>query len=137
VKPQILGNGVQSHSQNGSGGSLLELHNRQFTYKDLAVITNNFQRVLGKGGFGPVYDGFLKDGTHVAVKLRDESSSQGYSEFLTEAQTLTKIHHKNLVALIGYCKDEIHLALVYEHMSEGTLEDKLRGLLSISFVYSF
>uniref|UniRef100_A0A0E0A1U5 non-specific serine/threonine protein kinase n=1 Tax=Oryza glumipatula TaxID=40148 RepID=A0A0E0A1U5_9ORYZ len=127
VKPQILGNGVQSHSQNGSGGSLLELHNRQFTYKDLAVITNNFQRVLGKGGFGPVYDGFLKDGTHVAVKLRDESSSQGYSEFLTEAQTLTKIHHKNLVALIGYCKDEIHLALVYEHMSEGTLEDKLRG----------
>ncbi|KAF0927289.1 hypothetical protein E2562_031493, partial [Oryza meyeriana var. granulata] len=128
VKPQILGSGVQSHIENGSEQSLLELrNNRRFTYKDLAVITNNFQRVLGKGGFGPVYDGFLKDGTHVAVKVRDESSDQGYSEFLTEAQTLTKIHHKNLVSLIGYCKDRNYLALVYEHMSEGTLEDKLRG----------
>uniref|UniRef100_A0A0D9WIU9 non-specific serine/threonine protein kinase n=1 Tax=Leersia perrieri TaxID=77586 RepID=A0A0D9WIU9_9ORYZ len=127
VKPQILGRGVQSQSQNGSGHSMLELHKHQFTYKDLVDITVNFQRILGKGGFGPVYDGFLKDGTHVAVKLRDESSRQGYDEFLREAQTLTKIHHKNLVSLIGYCQDEKHLALVYEHMSEGTLEDKLRG----------
>ncbi|XP_006654674.1 putative leucine-rich repeat receptor-like serine/threonine-protein kinase At2g19230 [Oryza brachyantha] len=128
VKPHILGSGLPSHSQNGSEHtSLQQLHNRQFTYKDLAVITNNFQRVLGRGGFGPVYDGFLKDGTHVAVKVRGESSDQGYTEFLSEAQTLTKIHHKNLVALIGYCKEGDYLALVYEHMSEGTLEDKLRG----------
>ncbi|KAF6991214.1 hypothetical protein CFC21_008324 [Triticum aestivum] len=104
-----------------------QMENRQFTYKQLKVITDNFKVVLGQGGFGTVYDGFLHDGTHVAVKLLSQSSNQGIEEFMTEAQTLTKIHHKNLVSLIGYCKEEKYLALVYEHMSEGNLEDKLRG----------
>jgi hypothetical protein len=57
---------------------------RQFTYTELKVITSNFQRVLGEGGFGLVFDGFLKDGTQVAVKLRSQSSNQGVREFLTE-----------------------------------------------------
>ncbi|KAL5230992.1 hypothetical protein ABZP36_029768 [Zizania latifolia] len=126
-KPQILESGMQPHRQDDNEQSLEQLQNRQFTYKELEVITKNFQLLLGRGGFGLVYDGFLKDGTHVAVKLKSESSNQGFDEFLTEAQTLTKIHHKNLVSLIGYCKDQKYLALVYEHMSEGTLEDKLRG----------
>jgi serine/threonine protein kinase len=46
---------------------------------------------------------------------------------LVQAQILTRIHHKNLVSMIGYCKDGEYMALVYEHMSEGNLEDKLRG----------
>jgi hypothetical protein len=50
------------------------------------MITNNFQRVLGRGGFGKVYDGFLEDGTQVAVKLRSQSSTQGVKEFLSEVQ---------------------------------------------------
>ncbi|KAM0879086.1 hypothetical protein ACQ4PT_034429 [Festuca glaucescens] len=104
-----------------------QLENRRFTYKELEVITDNFKIVLGQGGFGPVYDGFLQNGTHVAVKLLSLSSNQGIREFLTEAQTLTKIHHKNLDSLVGYCKDGKYLALVYEHMSEGNLDDKLRG----------
>uniref|UniRef100_A0ACD5ZEB1 Uncharacterized protein n=1 Tax=Avena sativa TaxID=4498 RepID=A0ACD5ZEB1_AVESA len=114
-----------TRGSNGHGHQRLD--NRRFTYKELEVITDNFKIVLGQGGFGPVYDGFLQDGIHVAVKLVSQSSKQGIREFLTEAQTLTKIHHKNLVSLVGYCKDGKYLALVYEHMSEGNLDDKLRG----------
>ncbi|KAM0839454.1 hypothetical protein ACQ4PT_060304 [Festuca glaucescens] len=126
VKPQNEAGGTQSRSRNSDNG-LLQLDNRRFTYRELEAITNNFKTVLGRGGFGCVYDGFLADGTQVAVKLRSQSSGQGEREFLTEAQTLTKIHHKNLVSMVGYCKDGDYMALVYEHMSEGNLEDKLRG----------
>ncbi|TVU20529.1 hypothetical protein EJB05_36742, partial [Eragrostis curvula] len=105
----------------------LQLENRQFTYKELQMITNNFRHVLGQGGFGYVYDGFLEDGTQVAVKLRSDSSNQGVKEFLAEAQILTRIHHKNLVSMIGYCKDGEYMALVYEYMSEGTLQEHIAG----------
>ena len=68
------------------GDSSLQLENRRFTYDELGRITNGFQRVLGRGGFGYVYEGFLEDGTQVAVKLRSHSSSQGVSVFLTEVR---------------------------------------------------
>ncbi|KAK3135390.1 hypothetical protein QOZ80_5BG0418320 [Eleusine coracana subsp. coracana] len=114
-----------SHVPTGDYQSSLRLENRRFTYNELAMITNNFQHVLGRGGFGYVYNGFLEDGTQVAVKLRSESSTQGVREFLTEVQILTRIHHKNLVSMIGYCKDEDYMALVYEYMSEGTLQEHI------------
>ncbi|WVZ99319.1 LOW QUALITY PROTEIN: hypothetical protein U9M48_044640 [Paspalum notatum var. saurae] len=107
--------------------SSLNLGNRRFSYKELEMITNNFERVLGQGGFGKVYDGFLEDGTQVAVKLRSQYSNQGVKEFLLEAQILTRIHHKNLVSMIGYCKDGQYMALVYEYMSEGALQEQLAG----------
>ncbi|XP_047044152.1 probable LRR receptor-like protein kinase At1g51890 [Lolium rigidum] len=105
----------------------LQVNNRRFTYNELVVVTSGFQRVIGQGGFGKVYDGFLEDGTQVAVKLRSESSDQGVAEFLAEAQILAKIHHKNLVSLIGYCKDREYMALVYEYMYEGALHEHLRA----------
>lgn len=79
--------------------SSLQLENRRFTYKELEVITNNFQRVLGRGGFGKVYDGFLEDGTQVAVKLRSDSSNQGVKEFLAE------------VGLFLFCRYRLHVKL--------------------------
>ncbi|XP_073006814.1 probable LRR receptor-like serine/threonine-protein kinase At1g05700 [Typha latifolia] len=124
VRPQ---NEYYSTEENNYGSNPLQLENRQFTYKELVVITRNFQLVIGKGGFGSVYNGFLENGTQVAVKMRSQSSSQGVNEFIAEAQHLTKVHHKNLVSLIGYCKDGHHLGLIYEYMSQGTLKDHLRG----------
>ncbi|KAF6991205.1 hypothetical protein CFC21_008316 [Triticum aestivum] len=117
----------QNEAINNNGHTSLRLENRRFTYNELEAITNGFQRVVGRGGFGKVYDGFLEDGTQVAVKLRSESSNQGVQEFLAEAQTLAKIHHKNLVSLFGYCKEREYMALVYEYMSEGALDEHLRG----------
>ncbi|RLN28627.1 putative leucine-rich repeat receptor-like protein kinase [Panicum miliaceum] len=129
VKPQ--NETPVSHAPPAGGSSYpessLQLENRRFAYKELEMITDNFQRVLGRGGFGYVYDGFLEDGTQVAVKLRSDSSNQGVKEFLAEAQTLTKIHHKNLVSMIGYCKDGDYMALVYEYMSEGSLQEHISG----------
>ena len=70
----------------------LETKNIQFTYSDLLKITNNFQRVLGKGGFGTVYHG-LANGQHVAVKLLSQSSAQGYNEFQTEVNWIAYDSH--------------------------------------------
>ncbi|VAH09522.1 unnamed protein product [Triticum turgidum subsp. durum] len=126
--PGLMKNSVKPQNETrNDGDTSLGLETRQFTYNELERITNNLQQVLGKGGFGYVYDGFLEDGTQVAVKIRSESSNQGDKEFLAEVQILTRIHHKNLVSLIGFCKDGEHMALVYEFMSEGTLQDHIVG----------
>ncbi|KAM3411906.1 hypothetical protein ACQJBY_003527 [Aegilops geniculata] len=128
-KQGITTNSVRPQNEeiNRNGHTSLRFENRRFTYSELEAITNGFQRVIGRGGFGKVYDGFLEDGTQVAVKLLSESSNQGLQEFLAEAQTLAKIHHKNLVSLFGYCKERENMALVYEYMSEGSLDKHLRG----------
>ncbi|XBJ20814.1 hypothetical protein VPH35_011577 [Triticum aestivum] len=118
---------TRSHSQNNNGHISLRFDNRRFTYSELVAITNGFQQVIGRGGFGKVYQGLMEDGTQVAVKLRSESSDQGEQEFLAEAQTLAKIHHKNLVSLFGYCKHREYMALVYEYMAQGALDEHLNG----------
>uniref|UniRef100_A0ACD5ZIC1 Uncharacterized protein n=1 Tax=Avena sativa TaxID=4498 RepID=A0ACD5ZIC1_AVESA len=127
--PGSVNNSVNSRNETiNYNHSSLGLETRRFTYIELKKITNNLQRVLGKGGFGYVYDGFLHDGTQVAVKIRSQSSNQGDKEFLAEVHILTLIHHKNLVSMIGYCKDGEHMALVYEFMSEGTLQEHIAGI---------
>ncbi|KAG2251276.1 hypothetical protein Bca52824_081412 [Brassica carinata] len=89
-------------------------------------MTNNFQRVLGKGGFGTVYHGNLDD-AQVAVKMLSHSSAQGYKEFKAEVELLLRVHHKNLVNLVGYCDEGENMALIYEYMSNGDLKEHMSG----------
>uniref|UniRef100_A0A1J3D089 Putative LRR receptor-like serine/threonine-protein kinase n=1 Tax=Noccaea caerulescens TaxID=107243 RepID=A0A1J3D089_NOCCA len=110
-----------------SDGRLSQPKNRRFTYSEVITMTNNFQRVLGKGGFGIVYHGFVNGTEQVAVKLLSHSSSQGYKEFKAEVQLLLRVHHKNLVSLVGYCDEGDNLALIYEYMSNGDLKEHMSG----------
>ncbi|KAM1399193.1 hypothetical protein ACFX1T_026393 [Malus domestica] len=89
----------------------------QFTHEEVLDITKNLQTSIGKGGFGTVYHGCMKDGTQVAVKMLSASSTQGPREFQTEAELLMRIHHRNLASFIGYCDDANNLALIYEYMA--------------------
>ncbi|CAF2105677.1 unnamed protein product [Brassica napus] len=104
----------------------LEMKNRRFTYSEVKEMTNNFQVVLGKGGFGVVCHGYLNN-EHVAVKILSQSSTQGYNEFKTEVELLLRVHHVNLVSLIGYCDEGNDLALIYEYMGNGNLKERLSG----------
>ncbi|KAL3722021.1 hypothetical protein ACJRO7_034381 [Eucalyptus globulus] len=89
--------------------------------------TNNFngKLLIGKGGFSNVYRGTLRDGTKVAVKRSEPGSGQGFSEFQTEITVLSKIRHRHLVSLIGYCAEWSEMILVYEFMEKGSLKDHL------------
>uniref|UniRef100_A0A1J3JUG0 non-specific serine/threonine protein kinase n=3 Tax=Noccaea caerulescens TaxID=107243 RepID=A0A1J3JUG0_NOCCA len=99
---------------------------RKFTYSEVLKMTNNFERVLGKGGFGTVYHGDLGD-AQVAVKMLSHSSAQGYKEFKAEVELLLRVHHRHLVGLVGYCDDGDKLALIYEYMANGDLKENLLG----------
>ncbi|KAL4610947.1 hypothetical protein ACB092_08G089200 [Castanea dentata] len=100
---------------------------KDFTYGEMALATNNFNSSaqVGQGGYGKVYKGILADGTLVAIKRAQEGSLQGEREFLTEIELLSRLHHRNLVSLIGFCDEEGEQMLVYEFMSNGTLRDHL------------
>ena len=95
----------------------------------LRQVTDNFaeKNVLGKGGFGVVYKGVLEDGTAIAVKRMEASvvSNKGLNEFQSEIAVLTKVRHRHLVALLGYCADGNERLLVYEYMPQGTLAQHL------------
>ncbi|XP_010500772.2 PREDICTED: probable LRR receptor-like serine/threonine-protein kinase At1g51820 isoform X2 [Camelina sativa] len=101
--------------------------NRRFTYSQVVIMTNNFQRILGKGGFGFVYHGFVNGTEQVAVKILSHSSSQGYKQFKAEVELLLRVHHKNLVGLVGYCDEGVNLALIYEYMANGDLKEHMSG----------
>ncbi|XP_071682076.1 cysteine-rich receptor-like protein kinase 6 isoform X2 [Lolium perenne] len=96
-------------------------------WKELKLITKNFESTIGKGGFGIVYHGILENGDEVAVKVLMETSIAESTDFLPEVQTLSKVHHKNLVTLQGYCQNKKCLALVYDFMPRGNLQQLLRG----------
>jgi len=103
-----------------------------YSFVAVATATNNFKIQIGKGGFGPVYYGTLEDGQEVAIKVLDVKSSQGPSEFFNEVDVLSRVSHRNLVSLIGYCLEDDQQMLIYEYMHKGSLYDHLYGDLSTS-----
>ncbi|KAF9625795.1 hypothetical protein IFM89_027127 [Coptis chinensis] len=94
-----------------------------FTYEELVGATNGFseQNLLGEGGFGCVYKGIIADGRDVAVKQLKIGGSQGDREFRAEVETISRVHHKHLVSLVGYCISDHQRLLVYDFVPNNTL----------------
>uniref|UniRef100_M1B727 non-specific serine/threonine protein kinase n=1 Tax=Solanum tuberosum TaxID=4113 RepID=M1B727_SOLTU len=101
----------------------------QFTYEELARATSGFSKanLLGQGGFGYVHKGVLVDGTVVAVKSLKSGSGQGEREFQAEVDIISRVHHRHLVSLVGYCIADSQRMLVYEYVPNKTLEFHLHG----------
>ncbi|KAJ0796248.1 putative protein kinase RLK-Pelle-LRR-VIII-1 family [Helianthus annuus] len=117
----------------GSGGRPQLKGARSFTFEELKACTNNFSAAanVGSGGYGMVYRGSLPNGQLVAIKRAQHGSTQGGLEFKTEIELLSRVHHKNLVSLVGFCFDAGEQMLVYEFIVNGTLKDSLSGRTGI------
>jgi hypothetical protein len=106
----------------------IEFGPHRFSYKDLVLSTDGFKNknLLGAGGFGKVYKGMLpKSKLEVAVKRLSHESKQGTKEFITEIVSIGHLRHRNLVQLLGYCRVEGELLLVYSYMENGSLDKYL------------
>ncbi|KAL5229649.1 hypothetical protein ABZP36_028425 [Zizania latifolia] len=99
------------------------------SYADLEAATGGFSdgNLLGEGGFGHVYRGTLRGGQEVAIKKLRPGSGQGDREFHAEVEIISRVHHRNLVSLVGYCIYGDQRLLVYEYVTNKTLEFHLHG----------
>ncbi|XP_027173748.1 LEAF RUST 10 DISEASE-RESISTANCE LOCUS RECEPTOR-LIKE PROTEIN KINASE-like 2.3 [Coffea eugenioides] len=95
----------------------------RYSYKEIKTMTKNFEEKLGEGGYGLVYKGKLRSGGTVAVKMLNKSKANG-QDFINEVATIGRIHHVNVVRLVGFCVTASKRALVYDYMPNGSL-DKL------------
>ncbi|XP_058737889.1 receptor-like serine/threonine-protein kinase ALE2 [Vicia villosa] len=102
---------------------------KTFSLFEIEKATHKFnsKRVLGEGGFGRVYSGTLEDGAEVAVKLLTKDNQNGDREFIAEVEMLSRLHHRNLVKLIGICIEGRRRCLVYELVPNGSVESHLHG----------
>ncbi|KNA10437.1 hypothetical protein SOVF_144390 [Spinacia oleracea] len=121
-----------------SEGEILQSSNlKSFNFSELKAATRNFRpdSVLGEGGFGSVFKGWIDENSYaatkpgtgmvIAVKRLNQESFQGHREWLAEVNYLGQLYHPNLVKLIGYCVEDEHRLLVYEFMPRGSLENHL------------
>lgn len=109
-------------------GFAMGFSHNTFTYDELATATRGFDRslLLGQGGFGYVYKGVLPNGKEVAVKSLKAGSGQGEREFQAEVEIISRVHHRHLVSLAGYCIAGEKRMLVYEFIPNRTLEYHLQ-----------
>ncbi|XP_028792694.1 receptor-like cytoplasmic kinase 176 isoform X3 [Neltuma alba] len=121
-----------------SEGVILKSSNmKNFSFNELRTATRNFRpdSVVGEGGFGCVFKGWIDEhtlapikpgtGLVIAVKRLSQEGLQGHAEWLTEINYLGQLHHPNLVKLIGYCLEDDHRILVYEFLAKGSLDNHL------------
>ncbi|KAJ1280127.1 hypothetical protein BS78_04G207800 [Paspalum vaginatum] len=103
---------------------------RFFSYKDIRTATDNFDQSnkLGRGGFGTVYRGVLRDGTEFAAKVLSSESEQGIKEFLAEIESISTVKHANLVRLLGCCVQRRKRILLYEYLENNSLDHALKAL---------
>ncbi|KAK9912529.1 hypothetical protein M0R45_036391 [Rubus argutus] len=115
----------------------LQSHNNlipiRYSYSNIKKMTKGFKDKLGEGGYGSVYKGKLRSGHLVAIKMLEKSKANG-QDFINEVSTIGRIHHVNVVQLIGYCAEGSKRALIYEFMSNGSLDKHIfpkEGLVSL------
>jgi serine/threonine protein kinase len=94
----------------------------RYAYANITAITSHFRDKLGQGGYGSVYRGVLPGDVHVAVKMLEGNSKCNGEDFINEVSTIGRIHHVNVVRLVGFCSEEMTRALVYEYMPQGSLD---------------
>ncbi|VFQ84054.1 unnamed protein product [Cuscuta campestris] len=125
--------------------AVLYTHVIAFTLFELETSTKSFRSdyILGEGGFGTVYKGYIDENVRVglkslpvAVKVLNKEGLQGHREWLTEVNFLGQLRHPNLVKLIGYCCDDDHRLLVYEFMFRGSLENHLFRKVTVPLSWS-
>lgn len=102
---------------------------KTFSLVEMERATHVFDesRIIGEGGFGRVYEGILEDGERVAIKVLKRDDQQGTREFLAEVEMLSRLHHRNLVKLIGICTEGHSRCLVYELVPNGSVESHLHA----------
>ncbi|PWA65862.1 leucine-rich repeat protein kinase family protein [Artemisia annua] len=114
-------------ANNGSGAVPQLKGVKAFSFEKVSKYTNNFSEMnnIGTGGYGMVYKGSLPNGQLIAIKRAKQGSTQGGLEFKTEIELLSRVHHKNLVRLVGFCFDQGEQMLVYDYIVNGTVRDSL------------
>ncbi|CAN4085755.1 unnamed protein product [Withania somnifera] len=111
----------------------------KYSYSVIRKMTNNFKEKLGEGAYGTVFKGKLRSGPFVAVRMIHQSMESG-QEFINEVFTIGRIHHVNVVQLVGFCVEGSKRALVYEFMINGSLDKYIspqEGTISLSYKQMF
>lgn len=108
----------------GEANEIEAAESLKFDFSTIRKATNNFSRdrKLGEGGFGEVYKGTLGNGQDIAIKRLSKTSKQGIDEFKTEVVVVEKLQHRNLVKLLGFCVSGKEKILVYEFLSNSSLD---------------